>query len=209
MAGGGHEGGLAHRRERVAAIKAAVVARLVGKHDADHPQVVRRRLFVRGQGRERASPLSHRHHVEDAASAQPALAGQKRFCGQLDLDGERAPPHPDHPSRQVDDLADPRRGDEVDALAGRGDEVGAGVARGGDERHLVHVRQTDAAEQRSVMVGIAGKDDVHEPGGAVRHWAASRKVARRRFAASTMLTRAGRTSAQPLVFSPQSGLIQI
>ncbi|MBN9023972.1 MAG: acetyl-CoA C-acyltransferase, partial [Rhizobiales bacterium] len=156
---------LGHRAEGVPAIEAAVVAGLLGHDHLDHPAAVRRH---RGGGERRHPPAirldgrADRDHVEHAPGAEPALAAQRRLRDHLHRDAQRAPPGAGDRAGDLDEVAGMGGRLEVDALARGGDEVDMRMARRGDEGDLVHVGEPDAAEQRSVVVGGAGKDNVDE-----------------------------------------------
>ncbi|MBB3342769.1 thiol-disulfide isomerase/thioredoxin [Luteimonas sp. RC10] len=120
-------------------------------------------LGQRADLRRPAARIKRDHH-EAAARAQLALAADQVLGDHLDLDLHRGAPDLDHPRDGLHQLPLADRQLEIDLLRAGGDDGQARIARGGDERGLVHPRQCLAAEQRAQVVGVVGEDDLQHPG---------------------------------------------
>ncbi len=79
----------------------------------------------------------------------------------IDFDGHRSAPDPNHLSHEANHIADQYRFFELHAVEGHGDEGDTGItaaqmqfALGGNSAGQVDVREKHAAEDRAVLVGV-------------------------------------------------------
>lgn len=120
--------------------------------------------------RDRAPILVHRDHDETPLNSQATFPAGQTFGESLDPHDHGSPPDALDLRRTLQHLPHLDRGKEIHAIGCRHDHRPTRHATGGHDRGLAHETERGTREQRSVMVGLFGKNHLDQPAlGTSRH----------------------------------------
>lgn len=109
-------------------------------------------------------------HRDSGAGDSDGGAGEIALDFNIDENGDTGRAETFGACIEVDDVAKLDGGDEIDAIHGGGDPAVDAMAAGLDEAGLIDIAEDDAAEDRAVLIGVAGHGDDAEGEAAVVMW---------------------------------------